>query len=55
MLSALRHIVYSDFNKLYSFSVPDDQAVRLSSITEAYITAQSETKFEALDFYNSIK
>lgn len=55
MLSALRHIVYSDFSKLYSFEVSEKTADRLSDLTERYILTQSDQRFSALDFYRSIK
>ena len=53
-LSALRHIAYSEFSKLYSFSVPEKSAVALSKITEKYLTLQTDYKFSTLDFYHSI-
>ena len=55
MLSAMRHIVYSDFNKLYSFEIPNDRANLLSDLTSAYLVAQTDYRFKTLDFYNSIK
>ena len=55
MLSAMRHIVYADFEKLYSFEIPDDRAEMLSRITSAYLTTQTDYRFKTLDFYNSIK
>ena len=55
MLSAMRHIVYSDFNKLYSFEIPNDKANLLSDLTSAYLVAQTDYRFKTLDFYNSIK
>ena len=54
LLSAMRHIVYSDFNKLYSFSVPPESAKRLSKITEKYLTEQVDFNFKTLDFLNSV-
>ena len=54
MLSAMRHIVYSEFGRLYSFSVPENCAKRLSEITGKYITVQTDHRFTALDFYNSV-
>ena len=54
LLSAARHIVYSEFSKLYSFSVPEESAKRLSNITGEYITLQADHRFKTLDFYNSI-
>ncbi len=55
LLSAVRHITYSDFSKLYSFEIPNESAKRLSEITENYITSQSDCRFDTLDFYNTIK
>lgn len=55
VLSAMRHIVYSDFNKLYSFEIPEAQAEALSKITESYITLQTEHSFRTLELFNSIK
>ena len=54
-ISAMRHIVYSQFGKLYSFEIPQESADRLSQITEKYITEQTDYKFTTLQFYNSIK
>lgn len=54
-LSAMRHIVYSQFPKLYSFEVSQKTADRLSDLTEKYITTQSDQRFSSLDFYRSIK
>lgn len=54
LLSAMRHIVYSEFSRLYSFSIPDKSAVKLSEITGKYITFQTDHRFTALDFYNTV-
>lgn len=54
MLSAMRHIVYSEFKGLYSFDIPLDDAKMLSAVTEKYITTQTEHRYSTLDFYNSI-
>ncbi len=55
MISAMRHIVYSDFRKLYNFEIPNDKAKLLSEITSAYLLTQTDHRFKTLDFYNSIK
>ena len=55
ILSALRHIVFSEFKNLYSFEIPEKDADLLSKITEKYITIQTDFNFSALQFYNSIK
>lgn len=55
ILSAMRHIVYSEFQKLYSFEIPKDKAEILSDITGKYITVQTDHKFSTLEFYETIK
>ncbi|MBQ8203142.1 MAG: DNA repair protein RecO [Clostridia bacterium] len=54
VLKAMRHIVYSKLESLYSFEIPERETKILSDITEKYITLQTEHKFTTLDFYNSI-
>lgn len=53
-LASLRHIIYSDFSKLYSFEIPINSAKYLSTLTEKYLIVQTERKYYTLDFYNSI-
>ena len=55
VLAAMRHIIYSDFSKIYSFEIPEKDAEILSLVTEKYISVQSEYKFKTLDFYKSVK
>ncbi len=55
ILSAMRHIVYSKLERLYSFTIPDDKAKILSDITSRYITMQTDHRFHTLEFYESIK
>ncbi len=55
VLSAMRHIVYSKLNSLYSFDIPENAASRLSDITGKYILTQTDHSFKTLDFFNSIK
>ncbi len=55
LLAAMRHIVYSPFDKIYSFEIPDDDMKILSSITERYVSIQSEHHYKTLDFYLSLK
>lgn len=55
LLSALRHIVFSEFKNLYSFEIPPKSADMLSKITENYVITQTDYNFSALQFYNTIK
>ena len=54
LLNAMRHIVFSRFGSLYSFSIPTDAAHRLADITGRYVTLQTEHSYTTLDFYNSL-
>ncbi len=54
LLMALRHIIYSDLKKLFLFSIPDDAAKALSSITERYLLNKTEYKLKTLSFFNSL-
>lgn len=55
LLSAMRHIVYSPFNRLYNFNIPDEYAEKLSDITEKYIVFETQYNFKTLSFLNSIR
>lgn len=54
-LAALRHIVYGDPKRLYSFRLGDDALRRLSAAAEAFAAAQLERGFRTLDFYKSLR
>ena len=54
-LAALRHIVYGDPKRLYSFTLGDDALRRLSAAAEAFVAAQLERGFRSLDFYKSLQ
>lgn len=54
LLDAMRHIVFSEFNKLYSFEIPVEQAKILSNITEEFLLLCSERKFSTLSFFKSV-
>ena len=54
VLKALRHIVYSKLESLYSFSIPESDIKLLNSVTEKYMLFQSEHKFKTLEFYHSV-
>lgn len=54
MLHAMRHICYSDFEKIFSFSLSDEGLERLSKLTEAYLQNKVGRKFKTLEFYYSL-
>ena len=54
VFSAMRHIIYSDFNKLFSFDLSDTAIKNLSKISEDYFKSKIDYKFKTLDFYHSL-
>lgn len=54
VLQAMRHIVYSKFDSLYSFQIPQSSARELSQLSERYIMYQTEHKFTTLEFLRGI-
>lgn len=54
-LAALRHIIYGDPKRLYSFKLGDEALCRLSGAAEAFAAAQLECGFRTLDFYKSLQ
>lgn len=53
-LSAVRHIVLADFNRLYNFRLSDESMKRLSFFAESYLLTHLERSFSTLDFYKSL-
>lgn len=54
VLAAMRHICYSDFVKLFNFTLSDEALECLSVLTEAYLKAHIQKNFKTLDFYKSL-
>lgn len=54
VLKAMRHIVYSKLENLYSFNIPEKDIKALSIITEKYIVFQSEHRFSTLEFFHTV-
>lgn len=53
-LAALRHILYGDPRRLYSFTLGDAALRRLAAAAEAFVSAQLDRSFRTLDFYKSV-
>lgn len=53
-LTALRHTIYADDDKLFSFSLPDDDLEVLNMTSESYIKYRFERDFKTLTFYKTI-
>ncbi len=54
LLSTLRHIVYSDFKKIFNFIIPEESAKKLSKITEEYVIFQTDRNYQTLNFFKSL-
>lgn len=53
-LAAMRHAVYADFEKVFSFSLPEDTTKELAKAAESYLLCRLERSFPTLDFFNGI-
>lgn len=55
LLHALRHIVFSESKKVFSFNLSDEGLQKLNYITETYLAKVLERDFPTLHFYKTIK
>ena len=54
-LAALRHALYGDEKRLYSFTLDKNALRQLDHAAEAFVAAQLERSFRTLDYYKSIR
>ncbi len=54
LVKALRHIAFSDFEKIYSFKMEEYALSDLSYITEKYLLSKLQRNFKTLEFYKDI-
>ena len=54
VVTAMRHIIYSELDKLFAFTLPQADMKELSYICENYLLFQTQHKYKTLDFYNSL-
>ncbi len=53
-IRALRHIVFSDFEKLFSFALPENDGRLLNAAVERYLLYVTERSFPSLEFYHTL-
>lgn len=53
-LSALRHVVYGDPRRLFSFQLSPKGLAAFGGLTESFLLTQLERGFHTLDFYKSL-
>ena len=51
-LTALRHTVYADFDKLFAFRLPQAGLWQVARASEAYVLSTLGRSFPTLDFYH---
>ncbi|MEG2813034.1 MAG: DNA repair protein RecO [Oscillospiraceae bacterium] len=55
VLTAMRHIIFSEIEKLFSFNLNGDSLKQLNFITENYIFLHLDAKFNSLEMYKMLK
>ncbi len=55
LVSAMRHIIFSEMKSLYQFKLDPALLDELSYITETYLLRKAEHRFKTLEFYNSVQ
>ena len=53
-LAALRHILYCDGRRLYSFTLEETALRELDHAGEAFAASQLERSFRTLDYYKAL-
>ena len=54
ILAAMRHVVYGDPKRLFSFRLPSEDWKQFGRVCEGFLTAQLDRGFSTLDFYRSL-
>ncbi len=55
VVTALRFVIFSDFDKIFSFSLGEASLKIFCDICEEYLLNKTQRKFNTLEFYNVIK
>ena len=54
VLAAMRHIIYSDFEKLFFFTLPENALFELNKVSEKYLKYHLQRDYRSLDFFYSV-
>lgn len=52
VVTAIRHICFSEPGKIFSFSLPEESITLLSDVTEKYLRNITARRYKTLDFFN---
>ena len=55
VVKAMRHVVYSDPNRIFSFKLSDDLYGIFGDVCESYLLNHIERGFKTLDFYKQLR
>ncbi len=55
VIMAMRYVIFSDFDKVFSFSLREKALEVFRVICEEYLLNKTQRKFKTLEFYNVIK
>ncbi len=55
VVTAMRYVSFSDFDKIFSFSLNDTSLEVFRDVCEEYLLNKTQRKFKTLEFYNIIK
>ena len=55
VLSALRHVLYGEFERCFAFSLPEEDVALLATLMERFLLAQTQHRFATLDFYHTLR
>ncbi len=55
VLTAMRYIIYSDFQRLFNFALPPEGLKVLSKTCQTYLLTQLDRGFTSLDFLESVR
>lgn len=55
VVRAMRHIIYSEFEKVFFFSLAGDSLPILEAVSEEYMCLRAQRKFKTLDFYHGVR
>ena len=54
LLAALRHIVYTSFEKCFAFQIPEEAVPALAQTAETFLLCQLGRSFRTLQFYHTL-
>lgn len=54
-VSAMRHICYSEFSKIFSFEIPEEALTELNRMSETYLRTVTSQEFKLLKYYKDIR